>query len=340
MDKTSTICIDLAKTVFQVALFNKHGKLVSNRKVPQSKLISIITTHPKAVVCMEACGTAHYWARKFQQAGHQVLLIPAQIAAKYRSGNKNDSNDALAIYDASQRARIHFVPVKTIEQQDLASLLRLRQGYIKQRTQLSNRIRGLAMEYGVKFPVGINSLRKQLPFELENANNELTDTARFVLNHLMTQLIALDEPIDDVTQALTNQAKQNESCKLLVPLPGISWICASALFVRLGNASAYKCGRDASASVGLVPAHTGSGGKNVNLSITKRGDRHLRALITHGARAVVSRAKDKSDPLSSWIRSLLERNHFNKVVIALANKIVRVACAILKSKQPYQLQTA
>ncbi|MFV0448268.1 MAG: IS110 family transposase [Vibrio sp.] len=338
MNNLSTICIDLAKTVFQVALINKHGKLVSNQKVSQLKLISIVAQHPKAVVCMETCSTAHYWGRKFQQAGHKVLLVPAQIAAKYRSGNKNDPNDALAIYEASQRTNIHFVPVKTIEQQDLASLLTLREGYIKQRTQLSNRIRGLAMEYGVKFPVGIHSLRKQLPFELENAENEFTDTARFILHNLKEQLAALDTPIDEVTQTLTHLAKQNEQCKLLVSLPGISWITASALVAKLGNASSYKCGRDASASIGLVPAHTGSGGKNVNLGITKRGDRYLRSLLVHGARAVVSRVEGKSDPLSLWIRGLLEKNHMNKVVIALANKTVRMACAMLKSHQPYRLQ--
>jgi len=340
MNKTSTICIDLAKSVFQVALFNKNGKLISNQKVSQSKLIAILAQHTKAVVCMEACSTAHYWGRKFQQAGHKVLLVPAQIAAKYRTGNKNDPNDALAIYEACQRANIHFVPVKTIEQQDLACLVRLREGYIKQRTQLSNRIRGLAKEYGVKFPVGLSSLRKQLPFELENTENELTDTIRFILHNLMAQLNVIDDSIDDVTQTLINQAKQNESCKLLVTLPGISWICASGLFAKMGNAAVYKCGRDASANIGLVPAHTGSGGKNTNLGITKRGDSYLRAIIIHGARAVVSRIKDKSDPLSNWIRSLLERNHINKVVIALANKIVRMACAMLKSKQPYQFQSA
>jgi transposase len=338
MNNISTISIDLAKTVFQVALINRFGKLVSNLKVSQLKLISIVSQHPKAIVCMEACSTSHYWGRKFQQAGHKVLLIPAQIAAKYRSGNKNDPNDALAIYEACQRANIHFVPVKTIEQQDLALLLTLREGYIKQRTQLSNRIRGVAMEYGVKFPVGINSLRKQLPYELENAENELTNAARFILHNLKEQLIALDTPIDKVTQTLTNLAKQNEQCKLLVSLPGISWITASALVAKLGNASSYKCGRDASASIGLVPAHTGSGGKNVNIGITKRGDRYLRSLIVHGARAVVCRVEGKSDPLSLWIRGLLEKNHMNKVVIALANKTVRMACAMLKSNQPYRLQ--
>lgn len=223
---------------------------------------------------------------------------------------------------------------------DLACLLKLREGYIKQRTQLANRIRGLAMEYGVKFPIGINSLRKQLPFELENSENELTHVARFILHNLKEQLIALDTKIDDATEELINHAKQNESCKLLTTLPGISWISGSALYARLGNASTYKCGRDASSSIGLVPANTGSGGRNINLGITKRGDRYLRALVVHGARAVVSHVKDKSDPLSQWIRSLLERNHVNKVVIALANKIVRMACAILKSKQPYQLKLA
>lgn len=336
MNKTNTICIDLAKNVFQVALFNQHGKLKSNRKMSQVQMVAFIAQHPASIIYMEACGSAHYWGRYFQAREHRVYLLPAQIVKKYREGNKNDANDAVAIYEAAQRPDIHFVSVKTAEQQDIASVLRLRESHVKQRTAIANRIRGFALEYGLKFPQSITKLRALLPLELENPNNELTSTARFVLHQLLTELIALDKPIQDVTDYLIAYAKQIPACQLLMTLRGVGWIVAGALYARMGDASAYKCGRDASASIGLVPAHTGSGGRNKLLGISKKGDRTLRSLVVHGARSVVSNLKDKTDPLSCWIRALLERNHFNKVVIALANKTIRMACAMLKTNQPYQ----
>ena len=336
MNKPSTICIDLAKNVFQVALFNQHGKLKSNQKMSQAKMVAFIAQYPASMIYMEACGSAHYWGRYFQNNKHHVHLLPPQIVRMYRAGNKNDANDALAIYEAAQRPDIHFVSVKTTEQQDIASVLHLRESYIKQRTAVANRIRGFALEYGIKFPQSTTKLRALLPLELEDPNNGLTSSARFVLHQLLNQLIELDKPIQEVTDYLIAYAKQIPACQLLMTLRGVGWIVASALYARMGDASAYKCGRNASASIGLVPAHSGSGGHNKLLGISKKGDRTLRAVVVHGARSVVSNIKDKSDPLSCWLRALLERNHFNKVVIALANKTVRMACAMLKSNQPYQ----
>ena len=336
MKNTTTICIDLAKTVFQVALFNKHGVLQSNQQQSQAKMVEFIANHPGAVVCMEACGTAHYWGRRFEAMGHRVLLVPAHITAKYRSGNKNDANDTLAIYEAAKRPKTYFVKVKTVEQQDLTSLLRLRQGYVKHRTQIVNRGRGLGLEYGVKIPKTIGKFRKQVPCYIEDAQNHLSPACRFVLNDLLQELYRLDEIIKQVTKELISLAKQIPACQLLVSLPGVSWIVASGLYARLGDGSAYKCGRDASASVGLVPGHSGTGGNNTMHGITKRGDRYLRSLVVHGARAVVYAVKDKEDKLSCWIREQASRNHLNKTVVALANKIVRMAHAILKSGTPYR----
>ncbi len=336
MKNTSTISIDLAKTVFQVALFNQYGVLKSNQKMTQSKMTEFIVQHPGALICMEACGTAHYWGRKFEAEGHKVLLLPAHIVAKYRTGNKNDANDALAIFEATKRPKIYFVKVKTLEQQDLACLLRLRQGYIKQRTQITNRARGLGLEYGIKIPKTVNQLRKQLPIYLEDIDDKLTATCRFVLNDLLQELYRLDELIKQSTDALVSQAKQVSACRLLVSLPGVAWIVASGLYARLGDASAYRCGRDASASIGLVPGHTGTGGDNKLFGISKRGDRYLRSLVVHGARSIVCRIKEKQDKLSCWIREQLSRNHLNKTTVALANKLVRMAFAILRSGSTYQ----
>ncbi|RHW75244.1 IS110 family transposase [Colwellia sp. RSH04] len=340
MKNTTTISIDLAKTVFQVALFNKYGVLKSNNKMSQSKMVQFIAQHPEALICMEACGTAHFWGRRFQKSGHRVLLVPAHIAAKYRTGNKNDANDALAIYEAIKRPKTYFVQVKNLDQQDLASLLKLRQGYIKQRTQTVNRIRGLGLEYGIKIPKSIAKVRKNLPYFLEDAENELTTSSRFILRDLLDQLLLLDTQVDNATNALLTRAKEIPVCSRLTALPGVAWIIASALYARLGDGSAYKCGRDASASVGLVPANSGTGGNNKLLGITKRGDRSLRSLLVHGARSIVSRIKDKQDGLSCWIRDQLSKNHLNKTTVALANKLVRMAWAILKSGEDYRAPLA
>ena len=340
MINTSTITIDLAKTVFQVAFFNKHGVLKSNEAMSENKMLSFIVQHPEALICMEACSSAHFFGRKFKSQGHSVKLLPAHVVAKYRAGNKNDANDALAIYEALKRPNLYFVNVKTIEQQDLASLLNLRKGYVRQRVQVSNRARGLGLEYGVKLPLGISKLKKHLPEYLEDADNQLTTASRYILSDLLEEVHNLDKKIKQATERLTELAKSIPACKLLISLPGVQWITASALYARLGNGSAYKYGRDASAAVGLVPGHSGSGGKNKLHGITKRGDRYLRSLITHGARAVVINIRDKEDKLSCWIREVSSKNHLNKTTIAVANKLVRMALAMLKSGASYKADFA
>ncbi len=336
MKITTTISIDLAKNVFQVAVFNKHGNLKSNQAMSSRKMALLVAQHPEANICMEACGSAHHWGRKFTQQGHEVYLVPAHISAKYRSGNKNDPKDVLAIYAAAKRPDTHFVTVRTLEQQDLASQHKLRQGYVKQRTELANRIRGFGMEYGVKFPKGIEQLRRRVPEALEDGENELTTTARSLLSNLLGQLLSLDGQIAKITKTLVEHTKQVPACRELVRMPGVGWLVAGALYVRIGNGSAFGCGRDASASIGLVPAHNGTGGHNKLSGISKRGDRYLRTLLVHGARAAVSNIGDKQDGLSIWIRKQLITNHMNNTTIALANKLVRMAWAILSSGGQYQ----
>ena len=317
MKNATTISIDLAKNVFQVAVFNKHGNLKSNQAMSARKMALLVAQHPEANVCMEACGSAHHWGRQFIQAGHEVYLVPTHIAAKYRSGNKNDSNDVLAIYEAAKRPDTYFVTVRTLEQQDLASQHKLRQGYIKQRTQLANRIRGFGLEYGVKFPKGIGQLRRRVPEALEDGENELTVTAKRLLRNLLYHLVGLDVEIAEVTKMLVEQTQQIPACRELVRMPGIGWLVASALYARIGNGSAFRCGRDASASIGLVPGHSGTGGHNKMAGISKRSDRYLRALLVHGARSAVSHVQDKQDGLSGWIRKQLATNHMNKTTVAL-----------------------
>ncbi|MGB5307126.1 MAG: IS110 family transposase [Gammaproteobacteria bacterium] len=336
VDKVTTIGLDLAKTVFHVVGTNRHGKVIRKRMLKRSQVLMYFARHPACLVGMEACAGAHYWARELSVFGHKVKLIPPQYVKPYVQGNKNDYNDALAIAEAVVRPQMRFVSVKNTAQQDVQALHRLRERCLGDRTALCNQLRGLLAEYGLVFPRGIHRLRRSLPALLEDADNGLSDLFRRILAQGYQQLQDLDGHIEDYTQELKRQSQQDDACQRLQTIPGFGPIVASVFHSVVGSGQGYRRGRDVSASVGLVPRQHSSGGKEVLLGISKRGDRYLRSLLIHGARSVVIQAKAKEDRLSRWINQLVSTRGFNKAVVALANKMARIGWVILAKKTTYQ----
>jgi transposase len=335
MNKITTIGLDLAKNVFHVVGCNEHGKIVRKRMLKRSQVLTYFANLPVSLVGMEACASAHHWARELGTLGHEVRLIPPQYVKPYVRGNKNDYNDALAIAEAVVRPEMRFVGVKTPEQQDIQALHRLRERRLGDRTALCNQLRGLLAEYGLVFPKGITTLRRHLPELLEDGKNGLSDLFRQLLAQGYQQLQELDGHIDFYTQELVHQSQQDDACQRLQTIPGFGPIVASVFHSVVGHGQAYRRGRDVSASIGLVPKQHSSGGKEVLLGISKCGDRYLRSLLIHGARSVVIQAKAKDDRLSRWINHLVSARGFNKAVVALANKMARIGWVILAKKTTY-----
>ncbi|MGD8936601.1 MAG: IS110 family transposase [Thiogranum sp.] len=336
MNKITTIGLDLAKNVFHVVCCDEHGKVVSKKTLRRSQVLRYFANLAPCLVGMEACASAHHWARALGALGHQVKLIPPQYVKPYVRGNKNDYNDALAIAEAVIRPEMRFVSVKTPVQQDIQAVHRVREKRLQERTALCNQLRGLLAEYGLILPKGVNILRRSLPELLEDGENGLSDLFRRLLAQSYQQLQELDGYIDFYTQEMKRQSQQDEACRRLQTIPGYGPIVASVFHSVVGNGEAYRRGRDVSASLGLVPRQHSSGGKEVLLGISKRGDRYLRSLLVHGARSVVIRATKKDDRLSRWINKVKAERGFNKAVVALANKMARIGWAVLVNKTVYQ----
>jgi transposase len=336
MNNITTIGFDIAKNIFHAVCCDERGKIVKKKMLKRSQVLAYFVNLTPCLIGIEACASAHYWARELQLMGHKVKLIPPQYVKPFVRGNKNDYNDALAIAEAVTRPEMRFVSIKTTQQQDVQALHRLRERRIQDRTALCNQLRGLLAEYGLILPVGINVLRRGLPELLEDAENNLSDLFRRLLAQSYAQLQQLDEHIDSYTQEIKRYNRENEACQRLQTIPGFGDIVASVFLSAIGNGEGYQRGRDVSASLGLVPRQHSSGGKDQLLGISKRGDRYLRSLLVHGARSVASRAVGKEDRLSVWVTKLIAERGFNKAVVALANKMARIGWVILAKKTVYQ----
>lgn len=332
----TTIGLDLAKTNFHLVCFNRHFKEVKKRMLKRHQMLPFFAQLPPLHIAMEACSGAHYWGRELKKMGHEVALIPPQYVKPYLRGNKNDFNDARAIAEAGTRPGIPTTAIKSSEEQDIQALHRIRSQCQKDRTALINSTRGLLSEYGIVIPKGSHKLRRRIPELLEDADKALSFSFRLLLARRYEQLVELDGHIAFYTDELEKYGRQNQACQRLQKVPGFGPIVSSAFHSAIGDGRHFSKGRDVSASLGLVPRQHSSGGKNVLLGISKRGDRYLRSLLVHGARAVVNRAVGKDDHLSRWVNRIREKRGWNKAVVAMANKMARMGWAILRYNTTYQ----
>lgn len=332
----ATIGLDLAKNVLQLHGADAHGRVLLRKKLQRSQVVGFLARLPPCLVAMEACASAHHWGRKLQALGHQVRLIAPQYVKPYVKSQKNDAADAAAICEAATRPHMRFVALKSAEQQSLLALHTARSGLVGQRTALSNQIRGLLAEFGVVLPKGLAGLRQQLPVLLQEPGSELTPVMRQLLALLERQLHQLDEPIGLLERQIRQQAQADERSRRLQHVPGLGPLTASALVASVGNAQQFEDGRQMAAWMGMVPRQHSSGGKTVLLGITKRGDKYLRTLLIHGARAALRSYQSHPERMPQWVHRLLQRKHPNVVCVAIANRTVRVAWAMLTRGEDYR----
>lgn len=336
--KLTRIGVDVAKQVFQVHGVDRTEQPVWRRRLSRERWLQAVSevAEPGCEIGMEACGGAHHWARRLQALGYRVKLIAPQFVKPYVKSNKNDANDAEAICEAMSRPSMRFVSVKSVVQQDLQAMHRVRASLVEQRTAKGNQIRGLAAEYGLVAPREIASLRQAIPYWLEDAENGLSALFRLVLEGLWRDLRVTDDRISELDGQINEAAKADPAARRLQQLRGVGPVVATALIACVGDATQFANGRQMAASLGLTPRQHSSGGKERLLGISKRGDAYVRSLLVHGARAMLRTAPRHDDPLSRWVVRLSSRSHPNVACVAMANKTARMAWAMLRHGTNYQ----
>jgi transposase len=339
MSEITRVGVDLAKNLIQVHAVDAVGKVVTNRQLKREKFIQWCMQLPAmCLLAMESCSGAHYWARKLIELGFDARIIAAHLVTPYRQqgkGGKNDANDAAAICEAASRPNMRFVAVKTIDQQSMLSVHRLREGYKADRTACINRIRGLLSEFGLIFPQSATVLSAQLSATLEDATNALSGLARMAIERAQMQWKELDEHIDWCDQRIAAHRKQNEQVRQATELMGVGPVTASAVVATVGNFKQFKNGSQFGAWLGLTPRQNSSGGKNNLGGITKHGEVYLRTLLIQGAKSAVMTAHQRQDPISKWVHQLRERSGWQKAAVALANKNARILWAMFTKNERF-----
>ena len=328
MDAT-TVAVDLAKEVFELAFADGHGHVVERKRLTRRVFSRAFVQRPPLRIVMEACGSAHYWARQFQRQGHAVRLLPAGDVRPYVRGNKTDRNDASGILEADRCGDIASVPVKTPEQQAVQAQHRLREHLKAERTATINLLRGVLREFGIVIAQGAAKVPAQVRDALEDGDNELPMPLRHSLGEQLCRLLQLQADMQAIEQRLDEYAHRDVAVQRYLRVPGVGLLTATALRAGAGDLSRFKSGRQLSAWLGLTPREHSSGQQRRLGRMTKRGDAYLRTLFIHGARAVLQGARLKHkrgqplDPLQTWALGVQDQRGHNKAACALANKLAR-----------------
>jgi transposase len=333
--KLHTIGIDLGKTVFHMVGLDQTGNVVVKKRLSRKQLLRQLANTPACLIAMEACCGAHQIGAALAAQGHEVRLIPPQFVRPFVKSNKNDYNDAEAIAEAVQRPTMRFVPIKTEDQLDLQALHRVRERLVSHRTAVINQIRAFLLERGITFRRGRLHLKQRMGMILEDAELGLSPLMRRLLQQLWQEWKTLESQIEVISQQIESIAEEDAACQRLQQIPGVGPLVATALIAAIGNGSAFIKGRAFAAWLGLVPRQHSTGGKAKLLGISKRGNPYLRCLFIHGARAVFTQRRRDKLTLDAWMTQLEGRRHRNVAIVAVANKLARIAWAVLAKGQSY-----
>jgi transposase len=338
--KPTTIAVDIAKEVFQIAVSIHPGMVAESHRFRRDAFLEFFVNRPVSTVVMEACGTAHYWARRIQELGHEVILLPPHLVRPYVQRTKNDRADAKAILEACRNADIRPVPIKTLPQQVLSSQHRIRSGWIGDRTRQINTLRGLLRELGHFINVGRENVLPSVLEILDQGN--IPPQLQTSLRALVDDIATLDARIETIDTEIEEAGRQIPLVRLLYSIPAIGMLTATALFAFVGDFSRFPSGRHLASFLGLTPREKSSGEKQRLGRISKKGDTYLRMMLIHGARSILGhmRRRNTYGRLGEWALELCKRAHFNKVTAALAAKIVRIVRAVAIHGQPYAAESS
>jgi transposase len=331
-----SVGIDLGKTTFHLVALGAAGKVLVKKKFTQRQLLTYTANMPTSLVGLEACSGAHFLGRELRKQGHDVRLIAAQFVKPFVKSNKNDFVDAEAIAEAVERKNMRFVPIKTDDQLDLQAIHRVRDRLIARRTAVINQLRAFLLERGMIFAKTPAKLRIEIPGVLEDAENGLTPLMRSLIDSLWREWKTVEQQIEELSDELQRIAASDAGCIRIQQIPGIGPVVATAIVAAIGNGAAFRKGREFSAWLGIVPKQHSTGGRARLLGISKRGNTYLRKIIIHGARAAVLRIKRDRVPIGAWMDALEARAHRNVLIVAMANKLARIAWAVLSSGEEYR----
>ncbi len=336
MTEVITIGVDLAKNVFQVHGVDGEGAVIVCRQLRRAQVLPFFRKQPPCLVGMEACATAHHWARQLIELGHEVKLMPPNYVKPYVKRNKNDAADAAAICEAVRRPTMRFVAVKSAEQQSVLMVHRARELLVRQRTMLVNAIRAHMAEFGIVAPVGIARVKELFAVIADADDDRLPPMARACLEGLVKQFLSLHEEIAIAERRIHAWHRSNEASRRLETIPGIGPITATALAATITDPSVFRSGRELAAWIGLVPRQNSTGGKERPGRISKQGDQYLRWLLVAGAMTIIRHAKRRGTSNLPWLANLIASKPTKVAAVALANKMARIAWVLLRTGQDYQ----